>query len=197
MNERGFTRADFLKGFFAATATGGLVTTMTGCKSLPTVEAMYTASLSIGYAAGMVANMCKIKDEDRIIVIDIVNIVSQTVPQPGQSFKEAWTPIANAHVQKLIDEGKIDQKAGDLILVAFYLVVKGIDYIFDVRFTKAKEYVDLVIAAIDGFTTGFLDVFKPVNPNMAKFYRVGIPRRQSKGERYFDRAAYEYLSKQL
>ena len=190
MDERGFSRKDFLKGLVAATATGTVATTVTGCKSLPTAEAMYSTSLAIGYATGMIANQCKIRTEDRQIVIDIVNIVSQTVPAEGHTFDEAWTPIAKAHVQKLIDEGKIDKGLGDIILAAFAVVVKGIDYIFEIRFPKAKLYKDLVIAAIDGFTTGFLTVFKPDNPEEINGECDACCERAL---RWYDREAYDYL----
>lgn len=190
MNERGFSRKDFLKGLVAATATGTVATTVTGCKSLPTAEVMYSTSLAIGYATGMIANQCKIRTEGRRIVIDIMNIVSQTVPAEGQTFEETWTPIAKAHVQKLIDEGKIDKGLGDIILAAFALVVKGIDYIFEVRFPKAKQYKDLVIAAIDGFTTGFLTVFKPENPEGINGECDSCYERAL---RWYDREAYDYL----
>ena len=190
MDERGFSRKDFLKGLVAATATGTVATTVTGCKSLPTAEVMYSNSLAIGYATGMIANQCKIRTEDRQIVIDIVNIVSQTVPAEEQTFEEAWTPIAKAHVQKLIDEGKIDKGLGDIILAAFAVVVKGIDYIFEVRFPKAKLYKDLVIAAIDGFTTGFLTVFKPENPEEINGECDACCERAL---RWYDREAYDYL----
>lgn len=190
MNERGFSRKDFLKGLVAATATGTVATTVTGCKSLPTAEVMYSTSLAIGYATGMIANQFKIRTEDRQIVIDIVNIVSQTVPAEGQTFEEAWAPIAKAHVQKLIDEGKIDKGLGDIILAAFAVVVKGIDYIFEVRFPKAKLYKDLVIAAIDGFTTGFLTVFKPENQEEINGECDACCERAL---RWYDREAYDYL----
>lgn len=190
MSEKGWNRRDFMKGVFMATATVGVGSTLTGCKSIPTAEAMYSTSLAIGYATGMIANQCKIKAEDRQVVIDIVNIVSQTIPEQGQTFEEAWTPIAKAHVQKLIDEGKIDQKVGDIILSAFAVVVKGIDYIFEVRYPKAKEYKDLVVAAIDGFTTGFLTVFKPENPETVN---GECDANCERALRWYDREAYDYL----
>lgn len=190
MNERNFSRKDFLKGLVAATATGTVATTVTGCKALPTSEVMYSTSIAIGYATGMIANQCKIRTEDRQIVIDIVNIVSQTVPSEGQTFEEGWTPIAQEHVQKLIDEGRIDKGLGDIILAAFALVVKGIDYIFEIRFTNAKQYKDLVIAAIDGFTTGFLTVFKPESLEEINGECDACSERAL---RWYDREAYDYL----
>ena len=64
---------------------------------------------------------------------------------------------------KLVADGKITDTIGTVSLVTFRIVVKGIDYIFDVRYPKAREYKELVSAAVSGFTSGFLAVFKPAN----------------------------------
>jgi len=137
--------------------------TFTGCKSIPSTDQMYLTSQTIGVATGLVANQCKIDDESRNAVVEIMNEVVQCIPETNQTFEVAWTPIAQAHVNKLIADGKIDAGQGALIMAAFNVVVKGIDYIFEIRYPKAKQYKELVIAAVDGFSDGFLAVFKPVN----------------------------------
>lgn len=144
---------------FAAIAT----IVCTGCKSLPTAEVMKSTATSIGYAAGLVANETKIDDKARNTIVDIVNEVAKVVPAKGQTFEDAWTPVAKEIVAKLIAEGKIDEGIGTISLAAFGIAVKGIDYIFDVRYPKAREYEELVAAAVSGFTEGFLAAFKPVN----------------------------------
>ena len=163
---------------FAAAATIVCV----GCKSLPTVEVMKSTAKSIGYAAGLVANETKIDDKARNTIVDIVNEVAKVVPDKGQSFEDAWTPIAKAVVAKLIAEGKIGEGVGTIALAAFGIAVKGIDYIFDVRYPKAREYEELVSAAVTGFTEGFLTVFKPVDANTSKGENVVA-----------DEKAYEWL----
>lgn len=161
---------------------GAAVTAVfTGCKSVPTTDGMYTTANAIGVSAGMVANLSKIDDQSRNVVVDIINEVDQCIPQTNQTFEAAWTPVAEAHTAKLIEDGKITKEQAVLILKAFNLAVCGIDYLFDVRYPKARQYQDLVEAAVHGFTDGFLTVFKPVNTFGAS---NGIT---------FDAPAYNYL----
>ena len=152
-----------------------------GCKSLPTAEVMKTTATSIGYAAGLVANETKIDDKVRNAIVEIVNEVARVVPGKGQSFKDAWTPIAKEVVDRMVSEGKINATVGAIAMGAFGIAVKGIDYIFDVRYPKAREYEELVSAAVSGFTEGFLTVFKPVDG-------------EAKGTAYkADDAAYKWI----
>jgi len=157
------------------------VAVLVGCQSVPTPEYIGSLSTAIGVSTGMVVNMTKIDDASRNAIVDIMNKVSQCIPETNQSFEAAWTPIAKEHTQKLIDEGKIDAKQGDLILTAFSLVTKGIDYLFDVRFPKAKEYKELVTAGVDGFINGFLTMFKPANGTLCA------------GKADYDKDALDYL----
>lgn len=152
-----------------------------GCKALPTAEVMKSTATSIGYAAGLVANETKIDDKARNTIVDIVNEVAKVVPAKGQKFEDAWTPVAKEIVAKLVADGKIDEGVGTISLAAFGIAVKGIDYIFDVRYQKAREYEELVSASVSGFTEGFLAAFKPVNGD-------------AKGIEYkADDAAYKWL----
>lgn len=144
-----------------------LAACVVGCKSMPTTDTMYSCSFAIGVSAGMVANGCKIDDTARNEVIEIVEVVREVVPETNQTFAAAWTPIAKAHTDALIAEGKIDAAQGQVIMAAFNAVVVGIDYVF-YRYPTAKQYQELTSAAIDGFADGFLLVFKPVNEDEAK-----------------------------
>lgn len=58
--------------------------------------------------------------------------------------------------------------------------MKGIDYIFDVKYPKAKEAKELVDAAVRGFTSGFLSVFSDT---------------VKAGKLDYDKDAYKYLTK--
>ena len=136
---------------------------LVGCKTIPTVDSMTTTSTAIGYAAGVVATQTSINDKSRLVVIDIVNKVCETIPASNQTFETVWMPIAKEHVQTLVDESKIDAVQGQLIIGAFKTACDGIDYLFEVRYPKAKEYQELVSAAVHGFSNGFLTTFAPVN----------------------------------
>lgn len=134
----------------------------TGCKTPPTVEMMYNTSKSVGLTVAVILNNTTIDDESRGYIIDIANEVVRIVPAPGETFEGRWMAIAETHVQLLLDEEKITQAQADLILAAFKVVVKGIDYVFT-RYEKAKNVQELVSAAVDGFADGFLANFKPSN----------------------------------
>ena len=71
---------------------------LVGCKTIPTVDSMTTTSTAIGYAAGVVATQTSINDKSRLVVIDIVNKVCETVPASNQTFETVWMPIAKEHV---------------------------------------------------------------------------------------------------
>lgn len=153
-----------------------------GCKSVPTVDTMKTTAEAVGKAAGYVANQTKIDDKSRTVVIEIMARASQVVPGEDQTFVDAWMPIAKEVTDKLVAEGKIDEGQAALIDGAFGVVCKGLDYLVTVRYPKAKQYENLVSAAVKGFTEGFLTVFKPVNGI------VSVPAVDG-----YDRDAYEYL----
>jgi hypothetical protein len=152
----------------------------TGCKTLPSVEKMETTSQAIGYTAGLVANNVSINDEQRNIIVDIINKVKDCTPTNQQTFVSAWTPVATEYVKDLVVAGKIKEREGVLILKVFDIVANGMDYVFDNVYPKAREYENLVTAAIRGFTNGFLTTFKPVN----RVFNKNIK---------FDKDAYEYL----
>ena len=153
---------------FMSIAVAAAMTLISGCKSLPSPEVMKATATSIGVAAGMVANETPIDDKARNTVVAIMEEVAKVTPKQGQSFEEAWTPVAKEIVAKLIAEGKIDDGIGNISLAAFSIAVKGLDYIFTVRYPKAKEYEELVNAAVSGFTEGFLTIFKPVDAEKVK-----------------------------
>lgn len=152
-----------------------LVGIVSGCKSIPTVDTMTKTSTAIGYSAGLVANQIKIDDVSRNAVIDIVNKVNSVIPNADQSFTDVWMPIATAHVAKLVNEKKIDAGQANLILGAFKVAVNGLDYLFDVRWPKAKTYEELVVAAVHGFNNGFLTTFKPADTVSAEKIEYDIP----------------------
>lgn len=154
---------------------------LVGCKTTPTTDTMYATSYMIGGSTGMVMNNADIDNDSRNEIIAIVNEVKGCTPEAGQTFKEAWTPIAERHVAKLIEDGKIDKEKEDLILSAFNTVVMGIDYLFDVRYPQAKVYKDLTEAAINGFCTGLLETYKPANDALR-----ATPKK-------YDERAYKFL----
>lgn len=174
-----------IKLFGAAAATAlcvALVTTSVGCKSIPTTDSMYRTSYAVGVATGMIANETKIDDASRNAICDIINVVSSCIPETNQTFEAAWTPIAKAHIAKLVEDGKLDDAQARMVETVFSLAIQGIDYLFEYRYPKAKTYKEVVVAAIDGFSSGFLKVFKPANATLSASRTVEL-----------DAEAYQWL----
>lgn len=157
----------FDKVFGSAKKTTCLLITMLlvaiGCTTIPDVDKMYKASKATGVATGLIANMTDIDTTVRNTIIDIMNNAVTCIPETNQTFYAAWMPIAQKHTQRLIDEKKIDSGEGEIIIATFTVVTKGIDYMFDVKYPKAREYQNITEAAVHGFSDGFLVVFTPVN----------------------------------
>lgn len=150
-----------------------------GCKSVPSVEKIESVSRLAGTSAAMVVNMTKIDEQSKAVIIEIMNEVEVCVPQTNQTFTEVWTPIAKDYVAKLIADGKIDDGQGQLIVSGFSIVCNGIDYIFDVRYPKARQYKELVEAAVHGFISGYKS--------------VASPSLKSSVEIKYDEEVFEYL----
>ena len=140
------------------TTIASLAVFFSGCNDLPSADTIGNLSKAIGYAAGVTCNLAKMSEKAKKTTVEVLDIVAEVVPAKGQSFTDAWTPIVKETVAKFVAEGKIDQGEGDLIVFAMGVVTKGIDYMFDVRWPKAREYTDLVSAGTKGFVEGFKSV---------------------------------------
>ncbi len=155
---------------------------LVGCDpKLPTASEMEITAKAIGVAAGFVANQTKLDADSKAAVVEIMTKVAEVVPAADQSFEEAWTLTAKDVVAKLVADGKLKKGQDVLVLAAFNVATKGLDYIFSVRYPKAKEAAELVNAAVRGFTNGFLTTF---STSAMKTAPVGM-----------DKEAYEYLTK--
>lgn len=153
-------RRDFILGL-AAAGVGGV--TVTGCKYVPSAAQVALIALPVGKAAGLVCNQCKIDDKSRAVIIEIMGKVRSCVPATGESFYDKWISVAKEHTQILIDRGDITKEQGELIVAAFTVVAKGVDYLFNHLNPKVREYTDLVLAGVGSFCDGFLTTFKPAN----------------------------------
>ena len=129
-----------------------------GCELVPTADKIESVSRLAGTSAAMVVNMTKIDEQSKAVIIEIMDEVAVAVPQTNQTFTEVWTPIAKEDVAKLVTDGKVDKGQGQLILSGFSIVCNGIDYVFDVRYPKARQYKELVEAAVHGFIRGYKSV---------------------------------------
>lgn len=131
------------------------IAAFSGCKKVPSVETIGTLSKTIGYAAGMAADLGGVTPGCRKTMIEVLDIVGDVVPATNQTFTAAWTPVIKENVDKFVAAGKIKKEEGDIIVLAGGVVTSGLDYMFEVRWPKAKEYKELVSAGTKGFIEGF------------------------------------------
>ena len=136
-----------------------------GCKSIPSASAMYDRACSIGVTAGYVASITQTDEVAHKAIVEIVAEVSAYVPGTNESFTVAWTPIAKTHAERMVAAGKMSEAQGRAVTGLFQLVVKMVDYMFDVRYPQIRSYQELVSSAVKGFTFGFMSAFDPKMEN--------------------------------
>ena len=160
----------------------------TGCrKELPTVERMTTISTAIGKTAGVAVELSKTKQAVKDAISNVLDVASKTVPGVDEKFITKWTPIIDAETQKLVEKGKLDVASAALVKGALYVACDGLDLIF-VRYPKAKEYKELVSAAVGGFCAGFNSVLSPtfsagkddIDAEALEYLKGKIKARQAK-----------------
>lgn len=132
---------------------------ITGCDKLPTPERMTTIATVVGKTAGYACELSKTKTEVKEAIAAVLDAASKVVPKEGETFVEAWTPVINEEIQKLVAAGKLDEASAQVVKLALNVACEGIDYIF-IKYPKAKDVQELVSAAVTGFIDGYKSVVK-------------------------------------
>lgn len=132
-----------------------------GCNEtdkLPTVEKITAVSTVVGRTAGYACELSKTKTEVKQSISQVLDVVSAVVPEAGKTFTETWTPVIDVELNKLVEAKKIDASGAAVAKVALKAATEGLDYLFTVKFPKAKDVKELVGAA----TTAFIDGYRSV-----------------------------------
>ena len=130
-----------------------------GCKHVPSCDVIYMVAHAGGTGTALVMNETKLDTEKRTVIRDIMKEVRECTPEVGQTLEAAWTPIAQAHTDLLIQEGKIDAATGVVIMAGFKTVMVGVN-LLEARYPVIRANRDLLNASITGFTDGFLAKFE-------------------------------------
>lgn len=144
--------------FAAIVCVAALAEVAIGCKHVPSCDVVYTVAHAGGTGTALVLNETTLDTEKRTIIRDITKEVRECTPEVGQTLGDAWTPIAQAHVDLLVEEGKIDTAAGAVIMAGFKTVMVGVT-LLETRYPQVRASRDLLNAFIAGFTDGFLEKF--------------------------------------
>lgn len=153
---------------------------VSGCDKTPSESVIRTTAEGIGRAAGYALPYAATKPEIKDAVVKIIDVVAKVVPEEGQAFVEAWKPLIDDEVAKLVKAGKLREADAGIVKSVLYVVCDGIDLVFT-RYPKAREYKNLVSAAVGGFVDGFKSV-------------VGLTDGAREN---YDKEAYEIFVKKL
>ena len=125
-----------------------------GCDEKPDAATVQSYSNLLGASAGAVVKLCKVDQETINNIDSILVTIDKVVPDQGQSFVDAWTPLVEDGIAKLKEKGKIDDFKAGLIRTGCNAAMIGLDRLFELR-PKWKEYDDIVTATVSGFIDGF------------------------------------------
>ena len=128
-----------------------------GCKEEVNVEKITKVATVVGRTAGYACELSKTKQEVKDAIAKVLDITSTIVPTNGQTFVEAWTPVINTEIAKLVEAKKLNETTAQVAKIALGYACEGIDYVF-VKYPKAKEAKDLTTAAVTGFIAGYKSV---------------------------------------
>lgn len=150
------------RNFLAGAGAIGVSAAVTGCHTLPTEETLKKIGTAFGGATGLVLDQCAIEPEVRNTIILIVGKCRGVAPQEGETLWDAWLKAAKIEVADLVTAGTLTKTQGELVLVAFELVLKGLQLLVE-KHPEVGTYCSLTVAAVGGFCDGFLAVYKPAD----------------------------------
>lgn len=145
-------KKNIVMSFIAAVAV-----LVAGCKHTPSEDTIRATAESVGRAAGFAVELSRTKTEVKDAILAVLDEAVKVAPKPGQSFAEAWRPIVDEEIGKLVAAGKLKEEDAALVKKILYVACDGVDLVF-VKYPKAKEYANLVSAAVNGFAKGFKSV---------------------------------------
>ena len=129
-----------------------------GCRTTPSETAVLYVAETAGRTAACVLNKCDIDEVQREAIASVFAKLDKCVPQAGQSIEDAWTPVAEEHVRKLVEDGKLSEVGGKAVLAAFKAALVGVKVV-EARYPAIAAGRALATVAVRGFVTGFVAVF--------------------------------------
>jgi hypothetical protein len=122
--------------------------------------------LAIGKAAGLVIEKSKLSDTDKQNFLKIVNKVSLFTPQTNETFEVTWENAAKEEITILIENGKVKDDVGVIIVKCIKIAGKGIDLAIKKK-SETEIKIENVKAAVSGVIDGIESVIKPINTMMS------------------------------
>lgn len=130
---------------------------ISGCAITITKDNVGPISNIIGKATGSVVNVSGLTDQTKEAIVTIITSIDNYLPANNITCEEAWQPIIETEITKLINNGKLAEKYSVITFKACLTVAKGVDYLYK-KYPTIKNYRDLTIIAINNFIEGFTNV---------------------------------------
>ena len=137
--------------------TAAVTVSFVGCKTIPDAEQVESLSVSIGAASGTVCKMSITNDITLNVICDVISNVCEVIPDTNFTCVATWKPIITNIVDKVYQEGKINDDEVEIITNISLAAAHGVDWMFKVH-PKWKQYSDISVVAVKGFSKGFLIV---------------------------------------
>lgn len=131
-----------------------IVSAIVGCKTIPSQQKVTNVSTAIGAASGAVCKMANVTSNEIEVITQVLDTIKEFIPESGTTFSEKWTPIINAQVDLMFEEGKLTTEEVAIAKMVLVYSSDGVDYMFK-KHPKWRDYEDLVNCAISGFIRGF------------------------------------------
>ena len=128
-----------------------------GCDDTPSVDKARSIATACGTAAGYACQFVKIDEHVKTAIYEVIDIAAQLVPAENETFTDAWMPVIESEVEKLVKAGKLNATSAPLVKTAAIAATTGLDYLFTSH-PKWKTHEEVVAASVEGFCAEFKKV---------------------------------------
>ena len=131
---------------------------LTGCKtggdhSLPDAATLRAVGQAAGMATGYACGLADLDDDTLAAMSLVADAMAKAEPSEGQTVAQAWTAAAKEVCNRLVAEGKLDEKKASAVAGIVGLAATGYS-IVEARYPDVRKYRELVLALSGGFAEG-------------------------------------------
>lgn len=152
-----------MKRLFSIILAATMVT-VTGCKLFETTtpERLQELMFCSGISAGAVVNTFITDPASKSELLNIVDLVSDTIPESTSTVKATWMPLIEHHLEMLLNTGKITDDQLKKYTSAAEKVCTAADHYIK-KYPEAARNREETAEAIKAFVYGFTTVVKTIN----------------------------------
>lgn len=166
---------------FAVIAALAAAVGLSGCRTTEyTVDQVYSGAHAGGEVTALVMNETSLDTARRSVIRDIMTKVRDVTPEVGQPLEAAWTPVAQAHVDRLLSEGRITSATAVFIMAGFRTCMAGVNAL-EQQYPQVRTGRDYLDAFVKGYVTGFLARFEVKADRLARIASSCVVKTEALG----------------